>query len=120
MAKNKKMPTKENPEIEKSDEVLTVVDKKTAKKEKAKKEDKNAVKASAKQNKDSKKKAKSDKPKRNRFKEVFSELKKVSWPSFKKTCKQTGTVLVVVAIFMLVVLGIDSLLTWVINLIVNI
>ncbi len=116
MAKNKKMPTKENAEIEKSDEVLTEVSKKEIKKQAKANE---SVKAS-KQNKQSKKKAKNDKPKRNRVKEIFSELKKVSWPSFKKTCKQTGTVLVVVAVFMLIVLGIDSLLTWIINLIVNI
>ena len=116
MAKNKKMPTKENAEIEKSNEVLTEVSKKEMKKQaKA-----NIQEKASKQNKQSKKKAKNDKPKRNRVKEVFSELKKVSWPSFKKTCKQTGTVLVVVAVFMLVVLGIDSLLTWIINLIVNI
>ena len=119
MAKNKKMPTKENAEIEKSNEVLTEVSKKDMKKQskvnKAEKQDK-----SSKQSKQSKKKAKNDKPKRNRVKETISELKKVSWPSFKKTCQQTGTVLVVVAVFMLVVLGIDSLLTWIINLIVNI
>ena len=116
MAKNKKMPTKENAEIEKSDEVLTEVSKKEMKKQaKA-----NVQEKASKQNKQSKKKAKNDKPKRNRIKEIFSELKKVSWPSFKKTCQQTGTVLVVVAVFMLVVLGIDSLLTWIINLIVNI
>ena len=53
-------------------------------------------------------------------KDVFSELKKVSWPSFKQACKQTGTVLVVVAVFMLVILGIDSLLSWIISLIMNI
>ena len=116
MAKNKKMPTKENAEIEKSDEVLTEVSKKEMKKQaKA-----NVQEKASKQNKQSKKKVKNDKPKRNRIKEIFSELKKVSWPSFKKTCQQTGTVLVVVAVFMLVVLGIDSLLTWIINLIVNI
>ena len=116
MAKNKKMPTNENAEIEKSNEVLTEVSKKEIKKQaKANKDEK-----SSKQSKVSKKKAKNDKPKRNRFKETFSELKKVSWPSFKKACKQTGTVLVVVAVFMLVILGIDSLLSWIISLIVNI
>ena len=52
-----------------------------------------------------------------KFKEVFSELKKVQWPSFGKACKQTGTVLVVVAVFMLAVLGIDSLVTLILNLI---
>lgn len=114
MAKNKNMPTKENAEIEKSDEVLTEVSKKDLKAQaKANKE------KASKQTK-SQKKAKNDKQKRSRVKETVSELKKVSWPSFKQACKQTGTVLAVVAIFMLVVLGIDSLLTWIINLIVNI
>ena len=116
MAKNKKMPTKENAEIEKSNEVLTEVSKKEMKKQAKANEQAKA----SKQSKQSKKKAKNDKPKRSRFKETVSELKKVSWPSFKQTCKQTGTVLVVVAVFMLVVLGIDSLLTWIISLIMNI
>jgi preprotein translocase subunit SecE len=116
MAKNKKMPTKENAEIEKSNEVLTEVSKKEMKKQAKANEQTKA----SKQSKQSKKKAKNDKPKRSRFKETVSELKKVSWPSFKQTCKQTGTVLVVVAVFMLVVLGIDSLLTWIISLIMNI
>ena len=115
MAKNKKMPTKENAEIEKSNEVLTEVSKKDLKaKAKAEKTAK-----TSKQTK-TQKKAKSEKQKRSRVKETISELKKVSWPSFGKACKQTGTVLAVVAVFMLVVLGIDSLLTWIINLIVNI
>ncbi len=116
MAKNKKMPTNENAEIEKSDEVLTEVSKKDMKKQAKEK-----VSVNEKTSKQSKsKKKKNDQPKRNRFKEIFSELKKVNWPSFKKVCKQTGTVLAVVAIFMLLVLGIDSLLGWIISLIVNI
>ena len=115
MAKNKKMPTKENAEIEKSNEVLTEVSKKDLKaKAKAEKTAK-----TSKQTK-TQKKAKPEKQKRSRVKETVSELKKVSWPSFGKACKQTGTVLAVVAVFLLVVLGIDSLLTWIINLIVNI
>ena len=59
-------------------------------------------------------------PKRNRFKETMSELKKVSWPSFGKTMKQTGMVISVVLIFMLVTLGFDSLLSWLLKLITNI
>ena len=114
MAKNNKKPTNEASEIEKSDEVLTVVDTKKAKKQndesaKGKNVDKKA--------KQKKKNNKADKPRRNWFKEVFSELKKVQWPSFGKACKQTGTVLVVVAVFMLAVLGIDSLVTLILNLI---
>ena len=115
MAKNKNMPAKEKADAVKSEEVLTVVDKKTLKKQRAEekaKQPKTAQKQS--------KKKKNDKPKRNFAKETMSELKKVSWPSFKQALAQTGTVLVVVAVFMFVVLGIDLLLNWIINLIVNI
>ena len=119
MAKVKNKPTKEAVEMEKSDEVLTVVDTK-----KSKKNDKEtAAKSKAgvdKKAKVSKKKSKSDKPKRNFFKEVFSELKKVNWPSFKKVCKTTGTVLVVVGVFMLATLGIDTLVSWILKLITKI
>ena len=59
-------------------------------------------------------------PKRSRVKETISELKKVSWPSFGKTMKQTGMVISVVLLFMLVTLGIDSLLSWLLKLITNI
>lgn len=59
-------------------------------------------------------------PKRSRAKETMSELKKVSWPSFAKTMKQTGMVISVVVLFMLVTLGIDSLLSWLLKLISNI
>ena len=112
MAKNKKIVAKENAEVEKSDEVLTVA--KTSKVDKTKKVD-------AKKAKKNKVKAKNnDKPKRNRVKEVFSELKKVNWPSFGKACVQTGSVLVVVAVFMLAVLGIDSLVAWILSLITKI
>ena len=53
----------------------------------------------------------------SKTKETISELKKVSWPSFGKTMKQTGIVISVVVIFALLVLGIDSLLSWLISLI---
>lgn len=105
--------TNENAEIETSDIVLTEVKNKPSKEERkqaklAEKQAKQKAKAKA---------AANAAPKRNRIKEVFSELKKVNWPSFKKTCKQTGAVLIVVVIFMAVVLGIDSLLGWIITLI---
>ena len=116
MAKNKNKPTNEIVEMEKSDEVLTVVDTK----KKAKAEAKNAKTDTSKKVKQSKKKAKSDKQKRNFGKEVISELKKVNWPTFKKACKQTGTVLAVVGVFMLAVLGIDSLVAWILDLIIKI
>ena len=56
-------------------------------------------------------------PKRNRLKETFGELKKVTWPTFGKTMAQTGMVIGVVAIFALLVLGIDTLLAWLFKLI---
>ena len=113
MAKNKKALAKDTAKMEKSDEVLTV--EKTQKAHKLSREEKQAVKL-----KKQKAKAKNDKPKRNRAKEVLSELKKVNWPSFGKVCKQTGAVLVVVAVFMLAVLGIDSLVAWILSLITKI
>ena len=42
-----------------------------------------------------------------KLKDVFSELKKVSWPSFSKVVKQTGIVLAVVAIFLVVISAFD-------------
>lgn len=50
------------------------------------------------------------KPKRNRVKETFSELKKVSWPTFGKVVKQTGAVFVVTIFFMLILMLMDYLL----------
>ena len=114
MAKNKNKPTKETIQMDKSDEVLVEV--------KQKKKDKASADVVAKvdKKKAKTKKKKNDKPRRNYGKEVVSELKKVNWPSFKKTCKQTGTVLVVVGVFMLAVFGIDSLVAWILKLITKI
>lgn len=42
-----------------------------------------------------------------KLKEVFSELKKVSWPSFSKVAKQLGVVIGVVCIFVVVITLID-------------
>ena len=114
MAKNKNKPTKETIQMDKSDEVLVEV--------KQKKKDKASADVVAKvdKKKAKTKKKKNDKPRRNYGKEVISELKKVNWPSFKKTCKQTGTVLVVVGVFMLAVFGIDSLVAWILKLITKI
>ena len=52
-----------------------------------------------------------------KFKETFSELKRVSWPKFSTVVKTTGVVLVVVAAFLAVVTGVDALLSWLLNLI---
>lgn len=42
-----------------------------------------------------------------KFKEVFSEIKKVSWPSKSKVFKQTSVVFGVVLCFMVVILLMD-------------
>ncbi len=42
------------------------------------------------------------------FKELFSELKKVSWPSFLTVVKQTGVVILVTLFFLLVLMGVDA------------
>ncbi len=43
-----------------------------------------------------------------KMKDVFSELKKVSWPTFGKVVKQTGIVLAVVLIFLVVITAFDQ------------
>ena len=68
------------------------------------------------QKKQQKKSKPQEKVKRSRVKETVSELKKVSWPSFAKTMKQTGMVISVVVIFMLLVIGMDQLLIWLLSL----
>ncbi len=47
-----------------------------------------------------------------KFKETFSELKRVSWPKFTTVLKTTGVVLVIVAAFLAIVTGVDALLGW--------
>ena len=42
-----------------------------------------------------------------KIKEVFSELKRVTWPTFPKVVKATCVVLVVVIVFLVVVTGIN-------------
>lgn len=42
-----------------------------------------------------------------KIKDVFSELKKVSWPSFSKVVKQTGVVIAVVLAFLVVITAFD-------------
>ena len=54
-----------------------------------------------------------------KIKEVFAELKKVTWPSFPKALKATGVVLVVVVIFLVVFTGINFGLTKLLELLTN-
>lgn len=58
---------------------------------------------------------KSKKP--SKIKSTFGELKNVSWTPFKKTLKQTAVVLSVTLIFLVVIMGIDQLLYFLVNLI---
>ncbi|MCI8343589.1 MAG: preprotein translocase subunit SecE [Clostridia bacterium] len=86
MAKNKDNVSVENASVEQ---------KKPAKPQKAKKADKNK------------------KPNifvrfGRKIKETFSELKRVSWPSFGKTLKSTGVVLGIVLIFVVFVTAFNS------------
>ncbi len=43
-----------------------------------------------------------------KLKDVFSELKKVNWPTFAKVVKKTGVVLAVVLCFLVVIFAFDS------------
>ena len=51
-----------------------------------------------------------------KFKETFSELKRVTWPKFPTVLKTTGVVLTIVLAFLVVVTGVDSLLGWLLSL----
>lgn len=42
-----------------------------------------------------------------KIKEVFSELKRVTWPTFPTVLKTTGVVLVIVFVFLVVVTRVD-------------
>jgi preprotein translocase SecE subunit len=78
----------------------------------------------AKQQKDVKKTNKNKKPnffKRvgSKIKDIFSELKKVSWPTFAKVLKQTGIVIAVVLLFLVVITAFDAGLLELLKLITN-
>ena len=47
-----------------------------------------------------------------KFKETFSELKRVTWPKFTTVLKTTGVVLVIVVAFLLATTGVDAFLGW--------
>lgn len=55
-----------------------------------------------------------------KIKEVFSELKRVTWPSFGKVVKATCVVLVLVLIFTIVVTGINFGLQKLLELLTNV
>ena len=55
-----------------------------------------------------------------KLKETFSELKRVTWPTFPKVVRSTCVVLVVVVVFLVVVTGINFGLQKLLELITNI
>ena len=73
----------------------------------------------AKDNNSAAKPKKEKKRRGNVFKETFSELKKVTWPSFSTVVKQTGIVLAVVLIFLVLLMCFDQLLGWLYKLLVK-
>ena len=50
------------------------------------------------------------------FVKSWSELKKVSWPSFKTVLKNTGIVLLVVLFFAVIIFGVDALFAYLVSL----
>ena len=70
--------------------------------------------------KKSKKKPKDKKTMKKRFSEIFSELKKVSWPSFTTVVKSTCVVIVVVLICTLFLFGVDKLLSLLYDLLITV
>ena len=54
-----------------------------------------------------------------KFKEVFSELKKVTWPTFGKVIKATGVVIAVVVSFLVVFTAVNFGLNELLGLITN-
>ncbi len=49
------------------------------------------------------------------FAKSWSELKKVSWPTFKTVLKNTGIVLLVVLFFSVIIFGFDTLFMYIIK-----
>lgn len=117
MAKKNKSKAKSNPEVEIINQNEQNVEVETTAKAEEPKENKEKVKASDKKVK-SKKQAKKTKQSSfsDKIKGTYNELKKVTWPSFGKVVKQTGVVLAFVIIFVLILLGFNSLFGWLFDL----
>ncbi len=100
-------------ETEVKNEEKAVVVEQEVKADKSDKKAKSKEDKSAKNSKSAKKSAKKEKKGLGKkLKESMSELKKVSWPTFGKTVKQTGMVIGVVFVCTLVLFGIESLFYW--------
>ena len=55
-----------------------------------------------------------------KFKETFSELKRVTWPKLPTVFKTTGVVLVIVMAFLVIVTGVDMGLRELLRLLTNV
>ena len=111
--------SKKNKELEKEEAEAAAAE--LAKKSGAQSDD---AKADAKKQAEKRKKDKNKKPNvfvrmGRKIKETFSELKRVTWPSFGKALKTTGVVLVIVLIFTVVVTGINYGLSELLDLMTN-
>ena len=73
--------------------------------------------------KDDKAKAKKKEKKQSKIakttKETVSELKKVTWPTFGEVVKKTGIVIAFVVLFGLFIYGVNTLLAWLVGLLVG-
>ena len=125
MAKKNNQPKNlENNAVETEVKEVEVVETQTTKADKkaSKKADKQVAEKSSKNVKDNKAKTKNNKQKKEKksikkqVSEVWSELKKVSKPSFGKVVKNTCVVIAVVAICTLLLFGVDKLFSLVYNL----
>lgn len=92
------------------------VDEEVVKTEETTKDNKQQKKADKKKDK---KPAKEKKGLFRKLREAWSELKKVSWPTFSSVVKKTGIVILVVLLFTVVLFGIDYGLGWVYKLFLN-
>ena len=54
-----------------------------------------------------------------KIKELFGELKRVTWPTFPTVVKQTGVVLMITLLVLLVLMGMDALLGYLYDLLVT-
>ena len=127
MSKNKNSKNLNNNAIEVKENDSDFVNQEMKKEELKAKEDKKVNAKSTKADKNSQK-GKNNKKKANATEKrtigqgaraTVSELKKVTWPTFGQTLKQTGVVIGFVLIFVVLLLGLNSLFGWLFNLIVG-
>ena len=123
MAKKKNKHKNQKTEVEIIDPSASEVSEvETPKAEESESKEQNTREVKAKDKKvKSNKKAKKSNPNSlsEKIKGTYSELKKVEWPSFGRVVKQTGVVLAFVAIFVVILLGFNSLFGWLFELFTN-